>query len=76
MTTETITIRVDPAAARAFDAAPTEDQRKMQLLLGLRLQDLTASDSKSLKAVMDEIGFKAKARGLTPAILESLLDEK
>jgi hypothetical protein len=76
MTTATITIQVDAEAARAFAEASPEEQRKIQLLLSLRLQDLTASQGKSLKAVMDEIGTRAKARGLTPEILESLLRDK
>ncbi len=76
MATATITIQVDADAAKAFTAASTEEQRKMQLLLSLRLQDLTTSPGKPLKVLMDEIGQKAEARGLTPAILESLLHDQ
>jgi hypothetical protein len=76
MATETITIRVDSEAARAFATASTEEQRKIQLLLSLRLQDLTKSPRKPLQAIMDEIGQRAEARGLTPAILESLLKDE
>ena len=43
MSTTTITIQVDTAAAKAFAGAFTEEQRKIQLLLSLRLQDLTDS---------------------------------
>jgi hypothetical protein len=73
METATITIEVDAAAAKAFAAAPTEERRKMQLLLSLRLRELTTPPGKSLKTLMDEIGARAEARGLTPEILESLL---
>lgn len=73
MATTTITIQVEAEAAKAFVSASPDEQRKIQLLLSLRLQDLTASQGKSLQAVMDEIGARAKARGLTPAILEALL---
>ena len=66
----------DAEAAKAFAEASTEEQRKIQLLLSLRLQDLTASQGKALKTVMDEIGARAEARGLTPEILESLLRDK
>ncbi len=34
------------------------------------------SSQRSLKAVMDEIGQQAEARGLTPELLESLLDDE
>jgi hypothetical protein len=76
MSTTTITIQVDTEAAKAFAEASPEAQRKMQLLLNLRLQDLTTAQGKSLQTVMDEIGARAEARGLTPEILQSLLDAK
>ena len=69
MATATITIKVDEEAAKAFTAAPAEDQRKMELLLSLRLRDLTADARRDLKAVMDEIGSQAETCGLTPDIL-------
>jgi hypothetical protein len=75
MTTASITIEVAPEAAQAFAQASEEDKRKWQLLLSLRLQDLTAASGKSLKAIMDEIGAKAEARGLTPEILDSILHD-
>jgi hypothetical protein len=76
MATTTITIQVDAEAAKAFAAASPEEQRKIQLLLSLRLQDLTTSQGNSLKTGMDEIGARAEARGLTPEILEALLRDK
>jgi hypothetical protein len=76
MATTTITIEVEAEAAKAFAAASPEDQRKIQLLLSLRLQDLTNPQGKPLKAVMDEVGARAAARGLTPEILESLLHDE
>jgi hypothetical protein len=76
MTTETITIQVDPKAARAFDKASMQERRKMQFLLSLRLQDLTTPNGRSLKEVMDDVGARAEKRGITPAILESLLNEE
>jgi hypothetical protein len=69
----TISIEVDPETARAFAEAPAEERRKLQLLLRLRLRELTTRPSRSLKEIMDEIGRDAEARGLTPEILESLL---
>jgi hypothetical protein len=77
MATATLTIQVSEEAARAFTQVSPEDQRKIQLLLDLRLRDLTVSPlpRKSLQAVMDKIGKNAAARGLTPAVLESLLND-
>jgi hypothetical protein len=73
MATTNITIQVETEAAKASAAASPEEQRKMQLLLSLRLQDLTTPQGKPLQAVMNEIGARAAARGLTPETLESLL---
>jgi hypothetical protein len=75
MSTSTISIEVDSETARAFALAPTEEKRKIQLLLDLRLRELTSPPSKSLKELMNEIGANAEARGLTPEILESLLHD-
>ena len=77
MATATLTIQVSEEAARAFTQVSPEDQRKIQLLLDLRLRDLTISPPprKSLQTVMDEIGKNAAARGLTPDGLESLLND-
>jgi hypothetical protein len=77
MATAALTIQVSEEAARAFAQVSPEDQRKIQLLLDLRLRDLTISPlpRKSLQAVMDEIGKNAAVRGLTPAVLESLLND-
>jgi hypothetical protein len=76
MSTSTISIEVDAAAARAFNQASAEDQRKLQLLLNLRLRELTATPARPLQVVMDEIGTRAAARGVTPEIVESLLNGK
>ena len=71
----TISIKVDAESARAFESAPPEEQRKLQLLLGLRLKELTSGPPKSVKELMDALGAEASARGLTPQMLEKLLNE-
>lgn len=48
----------------------------MQLLLSLRLRELTAGPIRPLNEIMNEIGAQAEAQGLTPAMLASLLNEK
>ena len=74
--TANITIEVDEAAARAFAEASPGEQRKLQLLLSLRLQELTTTQGRTLQTVMDEISDGAEARGLTPEILETLLRDE
>ena len=70
MQTQEITIRVDPEAASAYLTASDEDRRKLDLLLSLRLQDVTRP-GESLEEVMREISRRAQERGLTPEMLES-----
>jgi hypothetical protein len=73
MAKPTISIPLDPQTARAFKAAPREKKRKIQALLSLWLRELASGEDSSLQEVLDEVGRKAKARGLTPAVLDTLL---
>ncbi len=74
MTTESITIHVDPQLARLFKAAPAEQQRKVELLLNLRL--LEAFDTtETLEDLMRRMSRTAQARGLTPEILQDILND-
>jgi hypothetical protein len=73
--TQEITIRVDPDAAGAYLAASENERRKFDLLLSLRLQDVTQGGT-SLESVMREISRGAQERGLTPEILQTLLNDE
>jgi hypothetical protein len=74
MPAETITIPLDPEAAKIYKAAPAEDKKKMQALLSLWLRDLATAEPSTLRETMNDLSRKAQARGLTPEILESLLN--
>lgn len=73
MAVEKITIPVDTEAARAYNSAPPEERQKIQALLALWLRDLVTAEPATLKQIMDEVSRNARARGLTPDLLESLL---
>jgi hypothetical protein len=73
MTTDQITISVEPDVARAYREAGDEDRRKLDVLMSLRLRDALSSDG-TLQDLMRQIGRNARARGLTPEILESILN--
>lgn len=75
MNTGPITIQVDSEAASAYRAASEEQRRKFDLLLSLRLNEVTRPGA-SLSDVMREISLKAQARGLAPEMLESILAEQ
>ena len=76
METTAITIEVDSEAASVYNAASPEEQKKMQLLLSLRLRNLTLKPRRPLREVMDEMAAEAAANGLTPEILESILRDE
>jgi hypothetical protein len=75
MQTEKLTIHVDAKAAQAYRAASEQDRRKLDLLLSLRLHDVIETDG-SLQEWMQDISRKAQQRGLTPEIMEAILDEE
>lgn len=75
METKTITIRVSAEVARIFEAASEDQRRKLEALLSLTLGDATRN-KRPLEEVMREIGRNAQARGLTPEILDSILNEE
>lgn len=72
LATETITIQVTPEVAKAFRSASESERRKMELLLNLRLLEVTRT-RKSLEQVMREVSRSAKERGLTEETLQDLL---
>jgi hypothetical protein len=73
MANPTITIPLDPQTARAYNSAEPDQKRKMQALLGLWLRELAFGENPPLEQILDEVGQKARARGLTPELLDSLL---
>lgn len=75
MSTEITSIQVEPDIANAYNAASQEDRKKIQLLMGLWLRELSTQPNMSLTEVMDTISDRAQVRGLTPEILESILNE-
>ena len=62
-----------PANSASLRLAAPEQKRKMQALLSLWLRELAAGEYPSLQQVLDDVGRKAKDRGLTPEMLDSLL---
>jgi hypothetical protein len=74
METQPITIRVNSEAARIFETASEEQRRKFEALLSLRLTQATR-EKRTLEEVMDDMSQKAQERGLTPEILDSILNE-
>lgn len=72
---EQITISVDPDLADMYRSASDDERRKLDLIINLRLRNAIES-RKSLQDIMLEISSNAQKRGLTPEILQSILDEE
>lgn len=75
MAIKTTSIQVEPDVANAYNSASQEDRKKIQRLMRLWLRELSTQPGLSLSEVMDMISEQAQARGLTPEILESILNE-
>jgi hypothetical protein len=69
----TITIPLDPQTAQVYNSAAPEEKRKIQALLRLWLREFASGEHPPLQQILDEAGRKAKARGLTPELLDSIL---
>ncbi len=68
-----INIPLDNETAKIYQSAPQADKKKMQILMSLWLREFE-KPSISLDELMDDISRKAEARGLTPDILDSILN--
>ena len=70
-----ITVSVDSDVANRYRSASDHDRRKLDLLVNLRLRDATES-GKSLRESILEISRRSQRRGLTPEILQSILEKE
>ena len=75
MDTREIMIRVDAEAAEAYAAASPEEKEKIDLLLSLRLSQVTGPVA-PLEQVMRETSEAARRRGMTEEKLDELLHEE
>lgn len=72
----TITLTIDAEAVEVFQASSDDDKEKLQILVSSLFKQYGKSNLNSLKHTMNEISQKAQARGLTPEILESILEDE
>ena len=72
-----ITISVDADLAEIYYSASESERRKLDLIINLRLRNVVnQGQGRPLLEIMDDISRKAQQRGLTPEILQSILDEE
>ncbi|MGK7961130.1 hypothetical protein [Crocosphaera sp.] len=71
---ETINIKVDQEVAKAYRESDSRKQEQISTIIKLFLNK--EFSQKSLSEVMEEIAKKAEKRGLTPEILENILNDE
>jgi hypothetical protein len=69
-----ITIEVDSDIQEAFEQASEAEKQEIKSLISMFFRQSLAS--KNLVGVMEEIGTRAEARGLTPEILADILADE
>ena len=69
-----ITVSVDSDVAKLYRASSPVERRKLDLLVNLRLRDVTES-GRPLEEVVLEMSRTARRRGLTEDTLQSILSE-
>ena len=72
---EEITIKVSPNVAQAYQKATERKKQSLATLVSVFLRDDMNEEVDLLGKLMDEISYKAVSRGLTPEILETILNE-
>ena len=73
--TEEITIKVSPKVAVAYQNATEQEKQRLQTIVTLFLDRDSSNNNDFLGIIMNEISDQAQERGLTPEILESILNE-
>ncbi|EAZ91703.1 hypothetical protein [Crocosphaera chwakensis] len=70
-----ITLEVPSEIAEAYQTASPEEKKQIQYIVTLLLKRKDENDLEFLRKIMDEISDRAISRGLTPEILESIINE-
>ena len=79
ITKEEITIKVPSEVAEAYRNATEEEREQLQLKIAAIMQSQFRTKRQEaiarLRNTMDKASFEAQERGLTPEILESILND-
>ena len=70
-----IEIPLEADLAQVYNSTTADNRRKVQLLVSLLMREIAAGDKSSLGEIMDEISQRAQERGLTPELLNTLLND-
>jgi hypothetical protein len=75
MPNTTIMIPVDTVTAAKYNAATEEERRKVQLLVRILFRTVPLPSDSTLPQIMNDMSDEAQSRGLTPEILDQILNE-
>jgi hypothetical protein len=75
VSTDTITIPVPPAVAKAFREAPPELRRKWELILRFQLEAIAARPPRTWEEIAADLSAQAARSGLTEEELQDILRE-
>ena len=73
MALSNITVQLDSDAVKIYKETSPKEQAKIRVLFSILLREF-ADSARTLEAIMDEIGERAQALGLTEEKLQALLD--
>jgi len=76
MELKTITLPVDADLARLYEQASPETRLKLRTLFEVLAGVMISPESMPLNKLMDEISDRARERGLTPEILDDILNDQ
>ncbi len=74
MAVATINIQVDDRAAQLYQSTPEDKRVRLRKLIGYLVEEFAESTPQTLLSLMDEMSREAEAKGLTPEILASILN--
>ncbi|NJL82122.1 MAG: hypothetical protein HC890_02520 [Chloroflexaceae bacterium] len=75
-TSQKIVLKVSPRVAQAYQQATDSEKQSFTELVSLFFERDPEGETDFLGKLMDEISDRAVKRGLTPEILESILNEQ
>lgn len=73
--TQEIKIKVSSEVAVAYENATEQEKSRLQAIVTIFFDRDTSDNNDLLGVIMDRISDRAQERGLTPEILESILNE-
>ncbi len=76
MSARKIEIEVSPEVAAAYGKATPDVRRKLDFLLRVQVLETLGLPRRSLDEIMSSASREAKARGLTPEVLQEILNER